>query len=91
MAIILNLKQPFNSILGARNISVEIDGPSNLGFIIDLLSKKYSPKIKEQLLDNEGALDHSYSIFINGTQARSLLDTIKDGDELLFLTAIGGG
>ena len=48
MAVKLSLKQPFSSMLGARNIAVEIDGSSNLGLIIDLLSQKYSPKIKER-------------------------------------------
>lgn len=78
-------------MIGAKNITLEIGAPSKLGLVIDLVSQKFSPKFKEELLDKEGSLDRSYSIFINGVQSRSLSDIIKDGDELVLLTAMGGG
>ncbi len=52
------------------------------------------PEIKNQLLDDHGALRKFVNIYVNQEDIRSLHDLqtrLKDGDEITIIPAIAGG
>ena len=59
--------------------------------LIGEMTGKCGPKVKRELLDDEGRLDHSYSIFINGERATDLDDKIVEGDEVVITSMLAGG
>lgn len=62
--------------------------------LIELLSERFSDKIKEELYDDNGGLSPKYQIFVNGKDVRcesGLSTLIKDGNLVLISPIVDGG
>lgn len=67
----------------------------NVAELIDQLTLKFGPKVKQSLFDDNGHVDLTVQILINGQTwvERDKLKTtrLKDGDTVLILGAMAGG
>lgn len=91
MPITINLRDPLSRYAGKKKLEIEWASGKTLKDLIDLLSQRYSPQFKSELLDSEGNLEYSYRVFINGQAASGLATPIQDGAEVHILAAMGGG
>jgi hypothetical protein len=80
-------KSKFNSYLTVKLES----GDNTLADVIDQLTARYGVKVKEELLDAEGNLDHAYGIFNDGERVPGLSAQIEDDAELVVVVMLGGG
>ena len=78
------------SLLGDGEVVVNPKG-NTLGDLIDELAARHGSKIREELFDEEGNLDYSHALFVSGQRLGSLSDEIKDGEEVVITSIIGGG
>jgi len=80
-------KSKFNSYLTVKLES----GDNTLADVIDQLTARYGVKVKEELLDAEGNLDHAYGIFNDGERVPGLSAQVEDDAELVVVVMLGGG
>ena len=76
-------------------LKTEVDVPDGItvGKLVEFLNEKF-PKLKAEILDEEGRLKPMYNILVNGRAVEWLkgLDTeLKDGDEVVFIPPAAGG
>jgi len=81
--------------VGIREISLSLEGLSNLKDLLKELSKKIGPKFNTYIFDpSTGKMNKNITIIINGRHYTTLdgLETVlRNGDEISFFPPIGGG
>jgi MoaD family protein len=81
--------------VGIREISISLEGLSNLKDLLKELSKKIGPKFNTHIFDpTVGTVNKTVTIIVNGRHYTTLdgLETIlRNGDEISFFPPIGGG
>lgn len=77
-------------VLGGKELALDFSG-GTISDVIELLSARYGPKIKTELLDEQGNLDLSYVILAGNRRLTSLADEVRDGDEIVIMNVIAGG
>lgn len=83
----------FQKLLNPKPIEI-LTKEITLKELIELLSEKFSKKIKEELYDDKENLSQKYQIFVNGKNIRyegGLSISIKDGDLILISPIVDGG
>jgi molybdopterin synthase sulfur carrier subunit len=77
----------------AKSIEVKVEAGDTVRDVLETLSAEY-PVLGERILDNEGNLQASVNIILNGRSIKFLdgLDsTVQDGDAFAVFPAVGGG
>jgi molybdopterin converting factor small subunit len=79
----------FRELTGERSAIVEAE---NLSEVIEQLSRKYGKELREALIDDD-ELSRLSVVFVNGKRVTGKPREIhlRDGDEVVFSTAYGGG
>ncbi len=80
-------------LVGAKEAEVELRTKDTVGSVLEKLTAEY-PALKERILDEEGNLQSSINVLVNGRNIRFLdgLDTaIQEGDQLALFPPVGGG
>ncbi len=80
-------------LAGAKEAEVELRTKDTVGSVLEKLTAEY-PALKERILDEEGNLQSSINVLLNGRNIRFLdgLDTaIQEGDQLALFPPVGGG
>ena len=90
MAVTVRAFGMLGSIWGETKLEIDFAG-SSIGDLIDELAAKYGRKIKQELLDEDGNLEHAYSLIVGGKPARSLSDKVEDGDDVVITMMMVGG
>jgi molybdopterin converting factor small subunit len=90
MSVTIKLYGILRIILKEKEQVLAFDNGTLEGLIGEMTGK-CGPKVKRELLDDEGRLDHSYSIFINGERATDLDEKIVEGDEVVITSMLAGG
>lgn len=81
---------PFRDITSKAEEFIEIEEP-NLKGLIELVIKKYGYRFAQKLFDLEaGRIRKGYTVLVGGAR-KDLEASLKDGDEVIFMTAMGGG
>jgi molybdopterin synthase sulfur carrier subunit len=92
MAVKVRIPTPLRKLTKEKDI-VELNGPANIGDLIETLEKSY-PGMKERLVDEKGEVRRFINVFINDEDIRFLENkqtSLKDGDEVSIVPAIAGG
>jgi molybdopterin synthase sulfur carrier subunit len=79
------------SVVGAKE--VEVGAADTVGSVLEELITKH-PALRERILDEDGNLQSSINILVNGRNIRFLngLDTpVKESDQLALFPPVGGG
>jgi len=80
-------------LVGAKEAEVEVEAGDTVRNVLAKLTAAY-PALGEHVLDNDGNLQSSMNVLINGRSIRFLdgLDTaIQEGDQLALFPPVGGG
>jgi molybdopterin converting factor small subunit len=88
MSITIKALRPLSECLGHRKVEIEWVG-GTLEDLIRLLVEKKGPDVERELKGEDGSF--AYLVSINGKIHRGLSTPIRDGDEIFFFTALGGG
>ncbi len=90
----VNFYATLRQIVGQRTIVVALPEGATAKDLVGRIVEQY-PKMRPELLDEEGQLHGHLHLFINGRDAPYLenaLDTILDpGDKIDIFPAVGGG
>ncbi|MGD2144231.1 MAG: MoaD/ThiS family protein [Anaerolineae bacterium] len=81
------------ALAGGKDIDVEVGGRETVRDVMKKLTATY-PALGERILDDDGKVQNSMHVLVNGRSIRFLdgLDTvIREGDRLALFPAIGGG
>jgi molybdopterin synthase sulfur carrier subunit len=79
------------SVVGAKE--VEVGAADTVGSVLEELITKH-PALRERILDEDGNLQSSINILVNGRNIRFIncLDTpVKESDQLALFPPVGGG
>ena len=73
-------------------MDIEFSG-RNLRDLLETLDKKSLGMLKKEVLDEEGALNPGFRIYVNGVSCddRCLDIQISDGDNIMLFSVIDGG
>lgn len=66
-------------------------GGATVEDLIEELAKRYGSQIKEELLEKGEGHPTGYAIFVNQKIINSLSALVRDEDEVIILSQIGGG
>ena len=90
----VNFYATLRQIVGQRTIEVALPEGATAKDLVGCIVEQY-PKMRPELLDEDGQLHGHLHLFINGRDAPYLenaLDTILDpGDKIDIFPAVGGG
>ena len=83
---------PWQMILGGETMDIEFSGRT-LRDLLDVLDKKSLGMLKKEFLDEEGAINPGFRIYVNGVSCddRCLDIQISDGDNIMLFSVIDGG
>jgi molybdopterin synthase sulfur carrier subunit len=87
----LKIFSTLRSVVGAKE--VEVGAAGTVRNVLGQLSAEY-PALSERVLDEDGNLQDSISILVNGRNIRFLdgLDTIvQESDQIALFPPVGGG
>ena len=79
------------ALVGAKE--VEVDAAGTVRNVLEKLTAEY-PALKERILDDDGNLQSSMNVLINGRSIRyleGLNTTIKESDQFAIFPPVGGG
>jgi len=82
-----------SKVMGKKELDVNFEGKT-VNDLIGYVVKRYGRKAKEALLDEEGKLDITIQVLLNGREwiTHDHLDTVlKDGDSIALMLMIAGG
>ena len=80
-------------LVGEKEVEVRVDAGDTVRNVLEKLTAEY-PALRERLLDSDGNLQGSITVFING-RSIELLDglnsTIQESDQLAVFPLLAGG
>jgi molybdopterin synthase sulfur carrier subunit len=79
------------SVVGAKE--AEVGAADTVGDVLEELMARY-PGLRERILDDDGNLQSSINVLVNGRNIRFLngLDTtVQESDQLALFPPVGGG
>jgi MoaD family protein len=82
-----------SKVTGKKELEVNFEGKT-VNDLIDYIVKRYGRKAAEALLDEEGKLDITIQVLLNGREwiTHDRLDTaLKDGDSVALMLMVAGG
>jgi MoaD family protein len=82
-----------SKVTGKKELVVNFEGKT-VNDLIDYIVKRYGRRAEEALLDEEGKLDITIQVLLNGREwiPHDRFDTIlKDGDSIAIMLMIAGG
>jgi MoaD family protein len=79
------------SITKKKDEDLEIENGSSLGNLVDALTAKYGPAMREEILGPEDAIRHNIFILVNGNGTKNLGFELKDGDVVVISPVVTGG
>jgi MoaD family protein len=82
-----------SKVTGKKELNANFEGKT-VNDLIDYLIKRYGRKAAEALLDEEGKLDITIQVLLNGREwiTHDRLDTVlKDGDNIALMLMVAGG
>ena len=82
-----------SKVTGKKELDVNFEGKT-VNDLIDYIVKRYGRKAAEALLDEEGNLDITIQVLLNGREwiTHDRLDTVlKDGDSIALMLMVAGG
>jgi MoaD family protein len=82
-----------SKVTGKKELVVNFEGKT-VNDLIDYIVKRYGRRAGEALLDEEGKLDITIQVLLNGREwiPHDRFDTIlKDGDSIALMLMIAGG
>jgi MoaD family protein len=82
-----------SKVIGKKELSVNFEGET-VNDLIGYIVKRYGRKAEEAFLNEEGKLDITIQVLLNGREwiTHDRLDTVlKDGDSVALMLMIAGG
>ena len=82
-----------SKVTGKKELDVNFEGKT-VNDLIDYIVKRYGRKAAEALLDEEGTLDITIQVLLNGREwiTHDRLDTVlKDDDSIALMLMVAGG
>jgi len=82
-----------SKVTGRKELDVNFEGKT-VNDLIDYIVKRYGRKAEETLLDEEGKLDITIQVLLNGREwiTHDRLDTVlKDGNSIALMLMVAGG
>jgi len=82
-----------SKVTGKKELDLNFEGKT-VNDLIDYIIKRYGRKAAEALLDEEGKLDITIQVLLNGREwiTHDRLDTVlKDGDSIALMLMVAGG
>ncbi len=79
--------------IGQKELDLNFEGQT-INDLIGYMVKRYGRKAEEALLDEEGQLDVTIQVLLNGREwiTHDCLDTpLKDGDSVALMLMVAGG
>ena len=90
MSVKIKLYGILRILLKEKELTLSLSN-GTLEDIICEMTDNYGQKVRKELLDEEGRLDHSYSIFINGERSNELNTKVAEGNEVVITSMLAGG
>lgn len=81
------------SLVGAKEVEVDVGTGDTVRNMLEKLTAEYSA-LRERVLDDDGNLQSSINVFVNGRSIKfldGLNSTIQEDDRLALFPAVGGG
>jgi molybdopterin synthase sulfur carrier subunit len=81
------------SLVGAKEVEVDVEAGDTVRNMLDKLTAEY-PALRKRVLDDEGNLQSSINVFVNGRNIKfldGLNSPIQEGDRLALFPPVGGG
>ncbi len=94
MKVIVRYFTTMRELAGTSQEEMLVGEGATLGETIERLASKYGQEAQRYLYFEEGKLDPSIRILVNGTDAGTLLGAetkLRDGDVVALIPPIGGG
>ncbi len=82
-----------SKVMGKKELDINFEGKT-VNDLIDYIVKRYGRKAEEGLLDEEGKLDITIQVLLNGREwiTHDRLGTVlKDGDSIALMLMVAGG
>lgn len=80
-------------LVGAKEVEVGVEAGDTVRNVLGKLTAEY-PALRERVLDDDGNLQSSITVLVNGRSIKfldGLNSTIQEGDELALFPPVGGG
>ena len=80
-------------LIGARSVKLGFPG-GTLEQLVETLTRRHGPKVRDFLLDEEGRLDMVFRVVVNDSEwlTREELDRpVFEGDRVAIAMLVGGG
>ncbi len=80
-------------IIGNKSISVDFDGQT-ITQLISYITSLYDLEFREFLLDENGELDVSFQVLLNGEEwisHKKMNKNLNDGDRVIIMMLVAGG
>jgi molybdopterin synthase sulfur carrier subunit len=81
------------SLVGAKEVEVDVEAGDTVRNMLDKLTAEY-PALSKRVLDDEGNLQSSINVFVNGRNIKfldGLNSPIQEDDALALFPPVGGG
>ena len=88
MACVVKIASPLRSYTGGQN-SVEANGSSVADVLADL-ERRYAG-MRFRMIDEQNRVRQHIRIFVNTSEAKTLNESVSDGDTVHLICALSGG
>jgi molybdopterin synthase sulfur carrier subunit len=81
------------SLVGVKEVEVDVEAGDTVRNMLDKLTAEY-PALRKRVLNDEGNLQSSINVFVNGRNIKfldGLNSPIQEGDRLALFPPVGGG
>jgi molybdopterin synthase sulfur carrier subunit len=81
------------SLVGTKEVEVDVEAGDTVRNMLDKLTAEY-PALRKRVLDDDGNLQSSINVFVNGRNIKfldGLNSPIQEGDRLALFPPVGGG